>query len=103
MMIDDEFRAWQRDWQQLDASATMPRLDLSPQARGWVAKLIGGIKGGLPRLGRPASPVPQTQEDQMSLTKGGSTVREKNLSHSQLLLLYLGGIVLMTALAHWVK
>lgn len=51
MMIDDEFRAWQGDWQQLDASATMPRLDLSPQAGGWVAKLIGGIKGGLPRLG----------------------------------------------------
>lgn len=39
----------------------------------------------------------------MSLTKGGSTVREKNLSHSQLLLLYLAGIALMTALAHWAK
>ena len=51
MMIDDEFRAWQRDWQQLDASATMPRLDFSLKARGWVAKLIGGIKAELPRLG----------------------------------------------------
>ena len=51
MMIDDEFRAWQRDWQQLDASATIPRLDLSRQAMGWVAKLIGGVKAGLPRLG----------------------------------------------------
>jgi hypothetical protein len=51
MMIDDEFRAWQRDWQQLDASATMPRLDLSRQPTGWVAKLIGGIKAGLPQLG----------------------------------------------------
>ena len=39
----------------------------------------------------------------MSLRKGESTVREKNLSHSQLLLLYLVGIALMTALAHWVK
>jgi hypothetical protein len=51
MMIDDEFRAWQRDWQQLDASAMMPRLDLSQQTKGWVAKLVGGIKAGLPRLG----------------------------------------------------
>ena len=51
LMIDDAFRAWQRDWQQLDASATVPRLDLSRQPRGWVAKLIGGIKAGLPRLG----------------------------------------------------
>jgi hypothetical protein len=51
MMIDDEFRAWQRDWQQLDASATIPRLDWSRQAGSWVAKLIGDIKAGLPRLG----------------------------------------------------
>jgi hypothetical protein len=51
MMIDDEFRAWQRAWQQLDASARMPRIDLSRQDRGWIAKLIGGIKAGLPRLG----------------------------------------------------
>ena len=50
MMIYDEFRAWQRDWQQLDASATMPRLDLSRQATGWVAKLVGRIKAELPRL-----------------------------------------------------
>ena len=49
MMIDDEFRAWQRDWQQLDASAAIPRLGLYRQARGWVAKLIGDIKAGLPR------------------------------------------------------
>ena len=39
----------------------------------------------------------------MSLTKGESTVPEKNLSHSRLLLLYLAGIALMTGLAHWVK
>jgi hypothetical protein len=51
MMIDEEFRAWQREWQQLDASATMARLDLSRQPKGWVAKLIGGIKVGLPQLG----------------------------------------------------
>ena len=52
MMIDDEFRAWQRDWQQLDASATMPRIDLSHRGRGrsWVAKLLDGMKAGLPRL-----------------------------------------------------
>lgn len=30
-------------------------------------------------------------------------MREKSLSHSQLLLLHLAGIALMTALAHWVK
>ena len=51
MLIDDEFRAWQRDWQQLDASATMPRIDLSRRGRGWVAKLVDGIKAGLPRRG----------------------------------------------------
>lgn len=51
MMIDDEFRAWQRDWQQLDAFATMPTIDLSRQSRGWVAKLVGGIKARLPRRG----------------------------------------------------
>jgi hypothetical protein len=51
MMMDDEFRAWQRDWQQFDASATMPRIDLPRQDRGWVAKLIGAIKAGSPRLG----------------------------------------------------
>lgn len=51
MMIDDEFRAWQRDWQQLDASATMPRPDLSRQPGSWVAKVIGGIRAGLPWLG----------------------------------------------------
>lgn len=39
----------------------------------------------------------------MSLTKGGSNVREKSLSHWQLLLFYLTGIALTTALAHWVK
>lgn len=55
MMIDDEFRAWQRDWQQLDASARMPRIDLSP--RPGVAKLISGIKAGLPRLGGRRRPI----------------------------------------------
>jgi hypothetical protein len=39
----------------------------------------------------------------MILTKGGSTVREKNLSHSHLLFLYLAVIALMACLAHWVK
>jgi hypothetical protein len=39
----------------------------------------------------------------MSLTKGGLTVREKSLSHSQLLMLYLAGIALMTAVARWAK
>lgn len=50
-MIDDEFRAWQRDWQHLDAAATMPRLDLSRQARGPVAKLVDAIKAALQPLG----------------------------------------------------
>ena len=39
----------------------------------------------------------------MNLMKGESTVPEKNLSHSRLLLFYLAGIALMTALAHWVQ
>jgi hypothetical protein len=39
----------------------------------------------------------------MNPTKGGSTVREKNLSHSRLVVLYLTSIALLTALAHWVK